>query len=59
MRTATILGHLLFLLLSSRCGYYSRESTIRGAASIQINTVAIDIILYYIAMCAKKSQEDS
>ena len=30
---------LLFLSQSSRCGYYSRAVTIRGAASIRINTV--------------------
>ena len=33
---------LLFLWRSSRCGYYSRAATIRGAASIRINTVFID-----------------
>ena len=41
MHAATIRGQLLFLSLSSRCGYYSRAATIRGAASIRINTVYI------------------
>ena len=39
MRAATIRGRLLFLWWTSRCGYYSRAATIRGAASIRINTV--------------------
>ena len=41
MRAATIRGRLLFLSLSSRCGYYLRAVTIRGVASIRINTVII------------------
>ena len=41
MCAATIQGWLLFLSLSSRCGYYSRAATIRGPASIRINTVNI------------------
>ena len=36
MRAAAIRGRLLFFSLSSRCGYYLRAATIRGAASIQI-----------------------
>ena len=39
VRVATIRGWLLFLSQSSRCGYYSRAATVRGVASIQINTV--------------------
>ena len=43
MRAATIQGRLLFLSLSSRCGYYSTAALIRGMASIQINTVCANI----------------
>ena len=38
MHAATIRGRLLFLSLSSRCGYYSRAATTQVAASIRINT---------------------
>ena len=31
----------LFLRVRSKCGYYSRAATIRGAATIRVNTVII------------------
>ena len=33
-------GHTHLVKFTHACGYYSRVATIRGAASIQINTVA-------------------
>ena len=37
---ATIRGRLLFLWDREKRGYYSRAATIRGAATIQVNTVS-------------------
>ena len=39
LSAATIRGRLLFLWARSKCGYYSRAATIRGAATIRVNTV--------------------
>ena len=41
MHAATIRERLLFLSLSSRCGYYLKVATIQGVASIRINTVHV------------------
>ena len=53
MRAATIRGRLLFLSQSSRCGYYSRAATNRGAASIRINTVIIKFLVGTKSLYAK------
>ena len=36
---ATIWGRLLFICAQSTCGCYSRAATIRGGATIRVNTV--------------------
>ena len=55
MHAATIRGQLLFLSLSSRCGYYSRAATIRGVASIRINTVFVTYIKCCFTVIAVQS----
>ena len=55
MRAATIRGRLLFLWWTSRCGYYSRAATIRGAASIRINTVYYSNKYYRLRLISYKS----
>ena len=38
-------GHTHLIVFTHACGYYSRAATIRGAASIRINTVAINLFV--------------
>ena len=48
---ATIRGRLLFFRARFNCGYYSRAATIRGAATIRVNTVCTSTYTYEMCVC--------